>query len=320
MSGTAGVEVRIIDQVGYRERARWIGALLDERPGEQTILHTHFTAFDVAAAVAAARRPWAKVIWHEHTALSSAPEVVARNVFKFGLVGRGVEMILCPAPDLAREVRRRLGPRSRVVFLPNAIDVSRYRPADAVRRAAARRNLGLADDKTVLLAFAWHWAIKGGDVFVEALRDVARARPDIVGVVVTEESEATVRGGAIELDGSLRLLAPRQDVGDLYAAADVFVAPSRAEGGTPYAVLEAIASGLPVVASRIPGHTFVCDGLSSTLTVPPFPAPAAAAIEDMLALPPAPQQLAAARDRVAADFDLSIWSARLIDIYLSLFD
>lgn len=315
-----GVTVRFVKETGYRERARWIGALLDEQPEEDTILHTHFTSFDVAAAVAAAKRPRTKVIWHEHTALNSIPQVVARNVLKFGLVGRGVEMILCPAPDLAREVRRRLGPRSRVVFLPNAIDVSQFGPVDPATRAAARAELGLPDDTAVILAFAWHWEIKGGDVFVDALRAVREAGSEVTGLVVTEESRAKAQCEDPGLDGHLRQLAPRQDVGHLYAASDLFVAPSRAEGGTPYAVLEAIASGLPVVASQIPGHTFVCDGLASALTVPPTAAATAAAIEDMLATPPTQAQLDTARARIAADFDLSIWSARLIDIYLGLFE
>lgn len=315
----AGIPARFVPGDNHRTRAEWISRLLDEDADEPTILHTHFTTFDVSTAMAARGRPRTKVIWHEHTALSDSPSVVARNVVKFGLVGRTVEMIICPAPDLARAVRRRLGSRSRVIFLPNAIDVGRFKPMTAADRSAARAELEIPAGAPVLLNFAWHWEVKGGDVFAAALKRVHDTRPQTVGLLVSEDGRAQrLATDAASLAGGLRVLPPRMDVRGLYAAADLFVAPSRAEGGTPYAVLEAVASEVPVVASRIPGHTFICDGLDSCLTVPATPAAIGAAIEQALAEPPSPAALRAGRERVVSDFDLSIWSGRLIDIYLGL--
>jgi glycosyltransferase involved in cell wall biosynthesis len=312
----SGIPTRFIDSTGHRERAAAIGSMLDEHPDEQTIVHTHFTTFDIAAALAVRGRPGAKAIWHEHTALTGSPRIVARNVVKFGLAGRGVEMILCPAPDLARAVRRRLAPRSRVVFLPNAIDASRFEPTSSQQRAQIRGGLDIPAGAPVLLNFAWHWELKGGDIFAAALQRVRATRPDAIGILISERAKVEQLGAGME--AGLRVLAPRSDVRSLYAAADIFVAPSRAEGGTPYAVLEAVASELPVVASAIPGHTFICDGLASCRTAAAEPDAIATAIESLLAAPPTPEALRAGRARIVSDFDLSIWSGRLIDIYLGL--
>ena len=76
-----------------------------------TILHTHFTLWDVPAALAARRLDRAAVIWHVHTTLGKTPASVLRNVAKFASLGRGVAAILCPAPNIADDVRRRLAPR-----------------------------------------------------------------------------------------------------------------------------------------------------------------------------------------------------------------
>ena len=312
-----GIGVRFVGAANRRARARWIAALLEES-GEPTILHTHFTTFDVAAVLAARSRPHAKVIWHEHTALNGGVNVIARNLVKFGAFGRGVEKILCPAPDLARSVRRRLGPRERVVFLPNAIDAERYRPASESERAEARQDLGLAPQAPVLLAFGWNWTVKGADIFVAALKRARLAHPDLCGLIVSEDPRAAQLRQDPSLAEVIRLLPSQDDVRPLFAAADIFVAPSRAEGGTPFGVLEAIAADLPVVASRIPGHTFICDGLESCRCVAAEAPATAAAIESMLSTPPSASARQAGRARVVSDFDLSTWSGRLIDIYLGL--
>ena len=65
----------------------------------------------------------------------------------------------------------------------------------------------------------------------------------------------------------MHVLDPTDDVRALYAAADVFMSPSRAEG-TPYSVMEALSSGTPVVASDIPGHAAMGAGIASCPITP----------------------------------------------------
>ncbi len=109
-----------------RELTGWVAELLAERGGP-AVLHTHFTHFDVAAAMAAARRRDTRVIWHVHTPHFKGPAAFARNYLKYAVFGRRAEQILCVSPELVRTITQRGAPRGRVEFLHNAVDVDRFR-------------------------------------------------------------------------------------------------------------------------------------------------------------------------------------------------
>src|SRR3954468_16294481 len=82
--GELGREMRV--RVGSRDAA-FVRSVLDEDDGP-TILHTHFTGFDLAAVDAARGRPGTTVVWHLHTRLEPGPRAFARNALKFALIGR----------------------------------------------------------------------------------------------------------------------------------------------------------------------------------------------------------------------------------------
>jgi glycosyltransferase involved in cell wall biosynthesis len=107
------------------------------------------------------------------------------------------------------------------------------------------------------------------------------------------------------LDSAVRLLGERTDVQELLATADVFVLSTRSEG-LPLSVLEAMAAGLPVVASDVGGiPELVADGVSGVLVPPGDPDALAEAIERLLENSPLAQQLGlAGRRRVLENFDL----------------
>ena len=80
-----------------------------------------------------------------------------RNAVRFGFLSRGVERIFCVAPDQVDGIRRRLAPRSKVEFFPNAIDLDAFAPPSAEERAAARERLGLPRDARVLAHMGRDW-------------------------------------------------------------------------------------------------------------------------------------------------------------------
>jgi glycosyltransferase involved in cell wall biosynthesis len=117
-------------------------------------------------------------------------------------------------------------------------------------------------------------------------------------------------------DDVLTVIEPVEDVATLYAAADVFVATSRSEG-TPYAVAEALASGLAVVATDISGHAELAHRAGNVRLALREPDEVAAAVRSALA---ADSRLAEdmgtrARARVCEQLDLSEWSERLVGLY-----
>ncbi|HYH62824.1 MAG TPA: glycosyltransferase, partial [Solirubrobacterales bacterium] len=168
-------------EAGNRVRlGRWLSHYLgtDSRP---TILHTHFTNWDVPACIAAENRN-AKVFWHIHSALPHNPLMVARTSVKFATFGRRVSGILCPAPNIVDGARRRLSPRDRTHFIPSSLDLSAFPLLDDAYRASARRELGLDPDAKVLLHFGWHWHLKGSDIFLDTLKLLADADPNVIGI------------------------------------------------------------------------------------------------------------------------------------------
>ncbi|HWM10364.1 MAG TPA: glycosyltransferase family 4 protein [Solirubrobacteraceae bacterium] len=126
--------------------------------------------------------------------------------------------------------------------------------------------------------------------------------------------EAEIR--AAGLDGVVELAGERNDVPHLLANADVFALSSRSEGA-PLSILEAMAAGLPVVASAVGGvPEIVADGTTGLL-VPRDDAPAlAAALEALLADAALRRRLGAAgRERVRERFDLAELRRAHLELY-----
>jgi glycosyltransferase involved in cell wall biosynthesis len=255
-----------------------------------------------------------KVVWHVHTPLHDELSIRTTNMVKFGIIGQAVDRILLVGPEIQEQVRRRLAPRRRMSLFPNGIDFGRFVVPDAQARASARARLGLPIDLPLLVTFAWDWDRKGGPLFLEAIRLLRSRGLRVVGVPVVLDE----RAAELAQDEGVRPLTPIDDVSDLYAAADVFVAASDAEG-MPFSVLEALASGTPVVASDIPSHRFFGDDLPTLRLVQRSPPALAAAIASEIQEEATRQARAAStRTQLQTRFSLSRWADRLVQVYTEL--
>jgi glycosyltransferase involved in cell wall biosynthesis len=118
------------------------------------------------------------------------------------------------------------------------------------------------------------------------------------------------------LEGSVRFLGHREDVPDLLAAADLFVFPSLYEG-MGGAVIEAMALGLPVVASDIPAMREVLEpGENALLVTPSDPAALADGVERLLA---DPVRLKRYAQRSRSRFEERFTSDRVVDRMVALY-
>src|SRR5262245_1787454 len=263
-----------------RELTGWVADLLADQAGP-AIPHTHVTDFDVSAAVAGSRRGRTGVIWHIHTPHHRGPVAVARNYLKYAMFGRRADQILCVSTELVETVTRRGAPRDKVEFLHNAVDVNRFPVLTWEQRRAARDDLGLPASRSLLVHFGWDWPRKGGDVFLGTLRRMREEGTDVTGVTVGGGDAARELGQELGLGEELIVLEPTDKVQQMYAVADVFVAPSRAEG-TPYSVLEAVSSGTAAVVSDIPGHELIGAHVPACVITPLEPPAMATAIDELL--------------------------------------
>jgi glycosyltransferase involved in cell wall biosynthesis len=182
---------------------------------------------------------------------------------------------------------------ARITIVPDALDPSRIAPARG--RAALRAELGADDGRFVVLAMAKLLHRKGLDLLLAAFARLPDDRALLV-LAGSGPEEAALRAQAAQLGlrERVRFLGHRDDTGDLLAAADLFVLPSRAEG-LGVAALEALAAARPVLATAVGGLAeVVVDGRCGVL-VPPEDVPAlAAALQRLRGDEPLRQRLAAA--------------------------
>jgi glycosyltransferase involved in cell wall biosynthesis len=307
-------ELRFIKPSGVLADMQQLKRILDETDRLPTVLHTHFGTFDIPAALLRLRRRRTAVLWHLH---SGRDRRIRLRTKTYGAVfGRIVSAIVCVSREMY-EAAPALGfPPGKLRLLSNAIDLARFEPVTPAERAAARRQLGLSPDARVVLHFAWDWVIKGGDRLL-ATADLMTSEPGLAFLTVVSESPGNAPQDLLESHPTVQPLTPRGNVNELYAAADVLLNCSRAEGGIPYAVLEALARGLPVVATAPPVQRDVLDGLPGARVIPPEPKAISIALREVLALTPEQRSAhaAAARARVAASYSLNPWARRLVDLY-----
>ncbi len=150
-------------------------------------------------------------------------------------------------------------PREKLVRVPLGVDTGIFRPPSEDERAAARRRFGIPDGALCIGSFqkdgvGWGEGfepklVKGPDVFVEAAGRLAREFP--VFVLLTGPARGYVKRG-LERQGVPfhHFYAPdNHAVATCYHALDLYLMTSREEGG-PLALLESMASGVPLVSTR----------------------------------------------------------------------
>jgi UDP-glucose:(heptosyl)LPS alpha-1,3-glucosyltransferase len=142
-------------------------------------------------------------------------------------------------------------PDEKIVTIPNGINLTRFSPDNAKARAEMRRSLGIEEGVPVVLFVGSQFRLKGLEF---AIRALAEMKTEAQLLVVGHDSPARFRKLANELDVAARVhfLGARKDLPEIYPAADAFVFPSLYETFA-LVCLEAMASGLPVVASRVGG-------------------------------------------------------------------
>jgi glycosyltransferase involved in cell wall biosynthesis len=214
------------------------------------------------------------------------------------------DRIVAVSQAIARDlVERYRIDAARTVVIHNGIDAWAFRPArDA---AAVRAEMRVPPGRRVVVMAGRMTPQKGWDVLFQAAARLASARDDLFWLLVGDgplRPALTRRAG--ELGVRACFAGARADMADLLGCADVVVLASRSEG-LPFTLLEAMALGKPVVATRVGGVPEVVeDGRSGRLVPPEDPAALAAALAAVLDGDDAAAMGARGRARVESAFTL----------------
>jgi glycosyltransferase involved in cell wall biosynthesis len=205
--------------------------------------------------------------------------------------------------------------RERLAAVPTGIDVETFSPGD---RGSARAALGLPRDRVLFGIVATLRSWKGHSILLDALKITGDAQMHLVIVGDGPQQENIQRQiAALGIADQVTLAGRQSDVVPYLRAFDVFVLPSWANEGVPQAILQAVATGLPVITCPVGGIPECTQGLATVAMVPPQDRKAlAAAMKAMMAAPPDAAQLARARQQIAAEHSRELMYQRALRHFL----
>ena len=291
------------------------------------LVHTHSSKAGILGR-AAALLAGVPVIVHTIHGWSFNPTQPAWMRGAFAGLERGAaaftdRLIAVSAANRAAGLRRRIGSASRYVVLHSGIDAeSCRRPGRS--RAEVRSSLGWDDSHTVVGSIACLKPQKAPLDFARAAAAAHAVDPSLRFFIAGDGElrprlEALV--GELGLRDVVRVLGWRRDVPELLQAMDLFLLTSLFEG-LPRAVLQAMAAGVPVVATAVDGTPEVVeDGVTGLLVPPGRPDLAARRLLDLRRDEPLRRRcVEAARRRLDRSFDIRRMVRELDRLYLALLD
>lgn len=305
---------------------RWLYAVVRLRRLIRTrrIRLVHVNSAVVTAAAVAARLAHVPCVWHVREI-----ELLRRSRFIGAVlrwcIRRLPDKIVAISGAVAEAVGKTEGDRMRVIH--HGVDVERFHPGD---RGEARRSFGLPTEAYVIGFVGRISPIKGLEDLIGAFATV-RARHDRAQLVIAgpvlqyEEYYARLKRLRSELclDGAIEFLGATDRVPELMRCFDVLVLPTRVPEGFGLVLLEALASGTPVIAPHAGGPPeFLTKCAAARLFPPGDVAALAAALEECMRLDEASRRALAtyAREWTLREFSSTRMIRQLSSVYEELLD
>lgn len=295
----------------YLAEAREVARLL--RRAGAAVLHTHIYHADVVGYLAA-RLCGIPVVATVHGFTGTGWKNRAYIWLDMRLIRR-FDAVICVSENVRDRVIREGCDPGRLRLVPSG-----YALRGSVARSVARAKLGLADDDRVIGWVGRLTREKGADLLVDSMGRLVAPNVTAVLMGAGPERERVMAQAASHSRGSgaVTLVGQVDDAALLLTAFDVLAISSRTEG-TPMVLLEAMASGIPVVAFAVGGIPCVLDSRSAWLVPPGDTSAFAAALQEALQNPAeALRRAAAARETLRARHGLDSWIQQVEAVYDSV--
>jgi phosphatidylinositol alpha-1,6-mannosyltransferase len=266
--------------------AGWRAARSVARRHRATIMHGHWVIPGGITAVLAA--PALPVVISLHGSDVYLAETFPPARFAARKAFERAGFVTACSDDLARRAVALGADPARLETVPYGVDVTRFRPDDALRREV-RAELGIGSELALVFTAGRLVRKKGFEYLVAALADVPRAVLAIAGAG-TLDGELRERARAEGVGARVRFLGDQLQtrVAEYLAAADVIAVPSVRDDrgnvdGLPNVVMEALASGTPLVTTAAGGIGAVVEDGHTAIVVPERnPAALAAAVNALI--------------------------------------
>jgi glycosyltransferase involved in cell wall biosynthesis len=276
-----GVHVQRVPPAGPRSRlAKWqfmpfaFASLVRMRPGPDLIFCPDFRGVGVAAICAGLVRRCTVILQAGTPGALSCdswdPDLTRWGIDPRGWLGRALKWPMqriyasasgytCISREIEAEALGAGVPAERLAYVPHGVDIARFRPANPLERAAARKAAGLADGTRIVLFVGRLSKEKGVLDLVHAWAQLrppgamlVLVGPDMTGHPLDAGAEAREIVARHRLGDSVRFAGPTDDPAEILRTADVFVQPSHYEA-FGISVIEAMASGIATVATNVGG-------------------------------------------------------------------
>jgi glycosyltransferase involved in cell wall biosynthesis len=286
------------------------------RDGRYDVVHFHTSRAHALA-------PWVRGLARA-AVVTRRMDYVPNRLFAPWLYGRhAVDGVAAISAAVADALARAIGARERITVIPSGVDCAHFRPPSADERAAARAALGLGDADLAVGTVGALVPRKGHRYLVEAMALLGRGsgapQRRVVAIIagggsLRDPLAAEIR--RLGLGDAVRMLGRVDDARAILWALDVFAMPSLSEG-LGVALLEAMACGLPSVASRVGGIVDTVDDGRTGMLVAPADAPAlAGALAHLSAEAAALAAMGAAARAMAVErFSMASMARRTVELY-----
>jgi glycosyltransferase involved in cell wall biosynthesis len=280
------------------------------------LVHSHLTYGTLVGSLIAV---WLKVphvvtLHSEWVRPNRFPDRVKDRLERYALSHRTDAVIAC-----GRRVEQ--SHQWRIGRTPMQMVLNRVRPAQLLRSedlAAARAAEGIGPEQRVVLAAGRLVEGKGFHLLIDAFARIAAGNPEARLMVAGDGPERAAlerKVASLELQGRVGLIGPVASLVPLLQLADVFALPSLHEG-LPLVILEALAAGRPILATRVGDISSAMGQQSGMLVEPGLVEPLAAALDRLLGDEALRRRMGAAALEASRPYtDLSAFVVELENVY-----
>ncbi|MCH8157650.1 MAG: glycosyltransferase family 4 protein [Nitrospinae bacterium] len=253
-------------QIPFLLLSFFLSALRTARQSQ--ILHAYWTLAGIVALAAGSitKTPVVINLWGSDILLTRIPGLW----FLLARLLNRADAIICESKHFSDQLIAKGISKDRITILPNGIDLELF---DSIDKTAARKQLGLPVDRPVLLTVGLLSARKGHKYLLAALPEILKKNGNLEVVIVGEgevrhDLESTIAKLNLQDRVTLAGFQKVETIPTWLNAADIFVLPSLLEG-TPNTLLEAMACGLPIIATSVGGIAEVITHGENGLLIPP---------------------------------------------------